>query len=503
MAEPLLLRAARLGPGEEPADVLLDGGVVVAVGEAGGPEVPDRSVPEADLGGRWLLPGLWDEHVHFTQAALVRQRLDVSAALSAAQAARLVRTRVDAGGLVPGQPLVGYGFRDGLWPDRPTTALLDEAGRGAPVVLVSGDLHCLWLSTSAAALLGVGFGGRTVAGAESDDLLREEPAFAVSKQLDEVPDALLDAWVDDAARSAAARGVVGVVDLEMAWNPGRWVGRVTAGTRSLRVDAGVYPAHLDRALAEGLRTGAAVPGGEGLVVTGPFKVLIDGSLNTRTACCVEPYPDGSTGDLTVAPDDLLALLRRAAAGGLVPAVHAIGDHAVATALDAFAALGTGGRIEHAQLVADEDLPRFASLGVTASVQPEHAMDDRGVADLHWAGRTRRAFALRSLRDAGARLALGSDAPVSPLDPWRGVAAATSRARDGLEPWHPEQRIPVADALAASARGHRRVQRGNAADVVAVDVDPWSAGPDELRGMPVALTVLAGRATHDGEGLVVV
>ncbi|WP_375432590.1 amidohydrolase [uncultured Friedmanniella sp.] len=489
MGEPLLLRAVRLGPAGEPCDVLLDGGLVTGVGGGvgGGP-----GVRVVDLGGRWLLPGLWDEHVHFTQAALVRQRLDVSAATTARQAAALVRARVDVEPSSADQPLVGYGFRDGLWPDRPAADLLDEAGRGAPVVLVSADLHCLWLSTSAALLFDVA----------TDGLLREEAAFAVSRRLDEVPDALVDVWVDQAAQAAAARGVVGVVDLEMAWNASSWVRRVGAGTRSLRVDVGIYPGHLDRALADRLRTGDAVAGGEGLISAGPLKVLIDGSLNTRTACCVEPYPDGSVAELTVPPEELLALLLRATAGGLVPAVHAIGDRAVTAALDVFEALGSGGRIEHAQLVTDTDLPRFAALGVTASVQPEHAMDDRGVADVHWAGRTGRAFPLRSLLDAGARLALGSDAPVSPLDPWRGLAAAVGRARDGLAPWHPEQAISVADALAASARGQRHVRCGARADLVAVDVDPWSASPDQLRQMPVALTVLACRATHDAAGLMV-
>lgn len=499
VGEPLLLRAVRLGPAEEPVDVLLDGGLVAGVGAS----VEDRAGARArvvDLGGRWLLPGLWDEHVHFTQAALVRQRLDVSTATTARQAAALVRARIDTEPPPAGLPLVGYGFRDGLWPDRPVPALLDEAGRGAPVVLVSADLHCLWLSTSAAVLLGVGCpdGGRDGSGpvAGRDGLLREGDAFAVNRRLDEVPDALLDAWVDQAARAAAARGVVGVVDLEMAWNPGTWIRRVRGGVRSLRVDAGIYPGHLDRALAEGLRTGAAVPGGGDLVSVGPLKVLIDGSLNTRTACCVEPYSDGSAAELTVAAEELLALLRRGIGGGLVPAVHAIGDRAVTTALDVFELLGCGGRIEHAQLVTDADLPRFAALDVTASVQPEHAMDDRGVADVHWAGRTGRAFPLRSLLDAGAQLAFGSDAPVSPLDPWRGIAASFRRSRDGLPPWHPEQQVSVADALAASSRGRRRVRTGDRADLVAVDLDPWSVGPEQLRQMPVALTVLDGRPTHD-------
>lgn len=109
-------------------------------------------------------------------------------------------------------------------------------------------------------------------------------------------------------------------------------------------------------------------------------------------------------------------MRRAAAHGIEPAVHAIGDRANTVALDAFEAVRCRGRIEHAQLLSPEDLPRFARLGVTAGVQPRHATDDRDVADRHWAGRTERAFAYADLLAAGARLEFGSDAPVSPLDP---------------------------------------------------------------------------------------
>jgi len=488
-AEPLLLRAARLRSGGEPVDVLLADGAVAAVGHRAAAE--GAAARALDLGGRWLLPGLWDEHVHFTQYALMRQRLDVSAATSAAATAQLVRDRIDAGGLPEAGPLVGYGFRDGLWPDLPTRAQLDEAARGAAVVLVSGDLHCLWLSTAAVELFAAEIGGD----ADADGLLREDAAFAVTRRLAEVPDRLVDEWAAEGAAAAAARGVVGLVDLEMTWNPAVWARRVGSGLRTLRVETGVYTHGLDRALAEGLRTGEPVPGGAGLIVMGPFKVLIDGSLNTRTACCEQPYPDGSSGDLTVAPADLLALLQRATAGGLVPAVHAIGDAAARVALDTFAALGTGGRIEHAQLVADADVPRFKELGVIASVQPEHAMDDRDVADLHWAGRTGRAFMLRSLLAAGATLAFGSDAPVSPLDPWHGIATAVGRSRDGLPAWHPEQAIPVEEALAASSRGRRKVTDGHPADLVVVERDPWRTAVEELRTMPVAWTSVAGRPTH--------
>ncbi|MCY7412240.1 MAG: amidohydrolase family protein, partial [Salinibacterium sp.] len=144
-------------------------------------------------------------------------------------------------------------------------------------------------------------------------------------------------------------------------------------------------------------------------------------------------------------------------------------------------------------LAESDLPRFARLGVTASVQPEHAMDDRDVAERYWHSRTARMYPFRSLLDAGATLLLGSDAPVAPLDPWVAISAAVSRARDGRAPWHPEQRITTAEAIAASTR--TTVAVGQSADLVVTELDPSAATGDELRAMPVAATMLAGRFTY--------
>jgi predicted amidohydrolase YtcJ len=265
------------------------------------------------------------------------------------------------------------------------------------------------------------------------------------------------------------------------------------GFDRLRVRFGVYPHHLDRAIEEGLRTGQRLGP---LLEVGPFKIITDGSLNTRTAFCAHPYPgelEHPYGLLTVPPDELTDWLRRATGGGFVPAVHAIGDEANRLALDAFERVGVGGRMEHAQLVHREDFGRFARLGVEAGVQPEHAMDDRDVADRYWAGRTERSFALRSLLDAGVTLRLGSDAPVAPLDPWVTMAAAVGRARNGREPWHPEQSITPAEALDASV--DFRVAVGEPADLVAVDLDPLGTPPERLRTMPVAATIVQGRFTH--------
>lgn len=481
----LVLRNCRIDGGD-PVDLLIENGRIVKIGA--GLAAP-RSI---DLEGRQVVPGLWDDHVHLGQHALAQRRVDVSAAGSAAEAAAIMAAAAVVRPPEPGLPLVGFGFRDGLWPDSPTAAVLDEVTGVLPTVLVSGDLHCCWLNT--AALDRFGFGGHPTG------ILREDEAFRVTDALQDVPDSVLDSWVAEAAASAAARGVVGVIDFEMADNLAVWRRRMAAGFDSLRIAAGVYTEHLDAAIAAGHRTGAVIDGTRGLLAVGPFKILIDGSLNTRTAYCVDEYPglEGhphSHGMLTVSSEALVPLLRKASAAGILPAVHAIGDDANRIALDSFAAVGCRGRIEHAQLLRDEDLPRFAALGVTASLQPEQAMDDRGVADRYWAGRTSRAFALRSLIDAGATVVLGSDAPVAPLDPWITIAAAVGRARDGLSAWHPEQSISAAEAIGASAHGRRRVAEGDVADLCVVDTDPLTAPVPDLRSMPVSATMLAGRFTH--------
>lgn len=172
-----------------------------------------------ELDGRWLMPGLWDEHVHFSQWAMTAPRLDLSAASSAREVAVTVRRRLaETSGPAT---LVGFGFRDGLWPEPPTTALLDEVSFERPIVLISGDLHCAWLNTAAYHRYGFG---------RQDDLLREDPCFELVTALGALSDDDLDLLVDEAARRAATRGVVGVVDLEMRWNVGDWTRRVARGT---------------------------------------------------------------------------------------------------------------------------------------------------------------------------------------------------------------------------------------------------------------------------------
>lgn len=476
----------RLDPfGDDLVDVHLAGGRIVDLAPAGA--LPHRG-PVVDAQGGWVIPGLWDHHVHTVQWALVAQRQPLHEARSAAESAAIM----GAAPVLGDGRRVGTGFRDALWADAPTLALLDERTGDVPTYLINADVHSVWLNSAAFAREGYPI--------DASGLVREEPAFEISRRLNAADPILGDRLVADALDAAAARGIVGVVDLDMAWNADAWARRLAAGFDTTRIRFGIYPAQLDRALAEGLATGDALDP-DGLVRVGSLKVITDGSLGTRTAACSHPYPGDphSHGVLTVAPDALVDMMTRATGGGLSCAVHAIGDLANSHALDAFALTGATGTIEHAQLVAHADIPRFARLGVSASVQPEHAIDDRDMTDSIWAGQTALAYPLRALADAGANLLFGSDAPVAPLDPWAALAAAVHRTRDGREPWHPDQAVDAATALAASTAAgslaRATLMPGDTADLVVVDRDPLTADEPALRATEVQATLLAGRLTH--------
>ncbi|WP_285137362.1 amidohydrolase family protein [Microbacterium sp. lyk4-40-TSB-66] len=481
----LTLRSVR-PYGGEPVDVVVRDGLIVAIAPAG--SAPDES-EVLDLDGRFVGPGLWDAHVHFTQWVISSRRVDVGGTGSPEEVVDVVRRAMAAGAPRTDGVLVGYGYRDGLWSTPTSLRALDEAFPDDPVMLVSGDLHAGWMNSRGAERFGLH--------PDAGGVVSEADWIGSLQRFQKAASIPLEAY-EQVAQAAARRGVVGIVDYENVPNFREWPERVSAGVRALRVDASVWPDRLEEALAAGLRTGDPLDA-DGLVTMGRLKVVVDGSLNTRTALCWDPYPgadphaEHGCGVRSVPVDELRRLLVRAKEGGILPAVHAIGDRANTEVIEVFEELGMPGIIEHAQLVRDADFPRFRRAGLIASVQPEHAMDDRDIADLHWAGRTARAFAFGSLHRSGAALRLGSDAPVAPLDPWHAIASATARSRGDREAWHPEQRLPLEVALAASSRSTLAV--GQPADLVVTDHDPYAADRDALRDMPVAATLLGGRFTH--------
>lgn len=485
MTDSVTLVGVRPYAGGEPVDIALHDGVIASITPTG---TVAHSGEVVDADGRWVGPGLWDAHVHFTQHVIRRRRLDLTETTSADDVLDIVRRARSANAPLSDGMLMGYGFRDGLWPVPATLEALDSAVSDIPVVLVSGDLHCGWMNRAAASRFGIEL--------DASGLLREGPWIELLHSFDEASQLPAGAY-REAADAASARGVVGIVEYEKTDNVAEWSERTASGLRNLRADIAVWPDLLESVIVDGRRTGDVVDE-HGLITFGRLKVVVDGSLNTRTAWCWDPYPGMDLGHPhacgmeSVPIAELCRLLERARGAGIEAAVHAIGDRANTEVLDTFEALGMKGVIEHAQLVRDDDFARFAALGLIASVQPEHAMDDRDVADRHWSGRTGRAFAFGSLHRSGAALRLGSDAPVAPLDPWISLSAATSRSRGEREAWHPEQRLPLDVALAASVRTSLTV--GQPADLVLTDRDPYASDRDELRAMPVAATLLGGRFT---------
>ena len=248
-----------------------------------------------------------------------------------------------------------------------------------------------------------------------------------------------------------------------------------------------------------LRSGFGSP----LVRIGYLKVFMDGTLGSRTAWML----DGSGVRIT-SGGDLAEIVRAGAAAGWPVGVHAIGDRANREALDAFERTrdvwepaGLRQRIEHAQCLSLDDLPRFAQLGVAVSAQFTHAPADEALAKRYWPDVLEGTYSFRSLLESGALVANGSDAPIEELDPLAGIRAGVRRSIDGRPAWHPEQALTVDEAFRATCvapawlshdeRRRGRLVPGLLADLVVLDRDPW----DDLDAQVVA-TMVGGRWVHN-------
>lgn len=490
----LLLRDVRLGPAGPQVDVEVENGCIQGI------EAASRSVRAGRaylLEGQDLtvLPGLVDAHVHLTQWAQARRRVDVSGCHSPEAVVQTIRRHVTdrtTTGRRPDELVTAYGFRDSDWTSHPHASLLERALPGMAILVISNDLHTAWVSPAAAALAG---GCLPESGVVREraalDLMRRLPATSVDE---------LDSMVSQALEAAATRGVTGVLDFEVADNVADWTRRSRRGDAPFPVGVvtTVYPEFLDAVISAGLREGDSLPGCRNDVKIGPLKVFVDGSLNTGTALCHEPYIGGEPehrGDLTTSPLELEELMHRAWRSGIGSAIHAIGDRAVQIALDGFERVACRGRIEHAQLMRPDDIDRMARLPVVAGIQPVHGLDDRAVTERVWADRVRYAFPHGSLVHAGVPVEIGSDAPVSPLDPWLGIAAAVHRTINDEPPWQPAQRMPLAAALAAAAGGRTQIRGGDSADLVVIEGDPAQMSGAELAKVRVVGTFRQGKATH--------
>ena len=473
---------------------------------AGGVGVHETALasPETlDLGGRVVVPGFTDSHVHFPTWALAQDEVKLDGCVTLEEAIERIRSAP----LEPGRWLRGYGWRSADWhPHRePTRADLDAITGEVPAAMIAKDYHSLWLNSAALALAGgdLEAGGGVVerdASGEPTGVLREEAAWRFKERHMTLADDEYLKAMRAGIKLANTRGVTAVHDKDGWLGALRlWQQLEEAGSLSLRVWQSIPHDRLDHAVAVGLRSGL----GSRYLRVGYLKVFMDGTLGSQTAWMI----DGSGVQIT-SGEELADIVRRGAEAGFPVGAHAIGDRANREALDAFEATadvwkprGLRQRIEHAQLLAPEDLPRFAEIGVACSVQFSHAPSDRDIADEHWAGKTDGAYAFRSLLDSGARVMNGSDAPIEEIDPLAGIRAGVRRTIDERDAWHPEQCLSVEQAFHATcvapawlARDERRrgtLIPGHDADLVVLDRDPW----DDLDAQVVA-TMVGGRWVHN-------
>jgi predicted amidohydrolase YtcJ len=473
---------------------------------AGGVGTHERALatPDVvDLGGRCVLPGFTDAHVHFPSWAVVQSQVRLEDAASLGEA--LARVREAVATIPPGGWLRGQGWRSTNWEREPSKEALDTVTGDVPAALLAKDYHSLWLNSAALARangdLQVPGGIVEVDGrGEPTGVLREESAWRFKERYVETADEEYLEAMRAGLKVAASRGVTAVHDKD-GWLPSiprLWQQLRAEGQLSLRVWQSLPHDRLDELADLGIAAGI----GDDRLRLGYLKVFMDGALGSQTALLL----DGSGVEIT-SREGLAEIVRRGARAGWPVAVHAIGDRANRNALDAFEEtravwrpLGLRHRIEHAQCVAPEDVARFASIGVAASVQLSHAPSDRELAARYWGDRLASAYSYRSLWDSGAVVANGSDAPIEELDPWAGICAGV------LEHWRPEQALTVEQALLATTvtpawltadeRRRGRLLPGHLADLVVLDRDPLAIEPEELPGVQVVATMVGGRWTHN-------
>ncbi|MCF7222373.1 amidohydrolase [Marilutibacter chinensis] len=505
------------------------GGRILAVGDA---EALARRFPGArdlDLGDATVVPGLIDAHAHVGGLGLATLTADLVGTRDKAEV--LQRLRDFARDLPPGAWLLGRGWDQNDWPEKtyPTAADLDAAFPERAVWLERIDGHASWANSVAMRAVGRDLsgdwqpdGGRILrdAAGRPTGIFIDAAAALVEDARPPLDEATAERALVLGMQAAVEHGLTGVHDAGIGLDQFKRYQRLAdRGALPLRITAmaaGDGDA-LDALCRDGLYSHPS-----GRLQMRTVKVYADGALGSRGAALLADYSDdpGNRGLMLTPPEGLHAVVRKARDCGVQVAAHAIGDRGNREVLQAYAdVLGDGAagdhrwRIEHAQVLAPGDLPRLAGLGVIASMQPTHA-----TSDMPWAEdrlgpeRIVGAYSWRQLRDSGARLALGSDFPVEPVDPRLGLHAAVTRADAEGEPvggWRPEEKLTAFEALrgftldaayagfAEDTVGSLAV--GKRADFVVLAEDPLAVPPARLRGLVVLATYVDGEAVYTRAG----
>jgi len=502
---------------------------ITAVGST--EEIKRLAGPETrriDLQGKLALPGFIDDHTHFMSGGFQLLSVDLRDAQSEQEFARRIKEKAEK--LGPGRWITGGDWDHELWPGAPlpTRELIDRYTPDNPVFVSRLDGHMALANSVALRLAKITRetpdppGGTIVRDAKTGEptgVLKDAAMSRIWPLVPEPSEAEADEALAAALSEAARKGVTSIQDIT-SWRDYEVYRRFHERDRlTVRVYARTPLSQWKRQADLVARQGA----GDHRLRLGGLKAFMDGSLGSTTALFFEPYKDapGTSGipsDDNIPEGTLKKNMRDADRAGLQCSVHAIGDKANNMLLDYFEEVAKENgprdrrfRIEHAQHLAPSDIPRLAKLGVIASMQPFHAIDDGRWAEKRIGPeRIKTTYAFRSLLDAGATLAFGSDWTVAPISPILGIHAAVTRATtDGKNPrgWVPEQKISVEEAAHAytsacayaefSERDKGTLEAGKLADIVVLSQDIFKAGPGEIRDTVVLRTIVGGRVVYEG------
>ena len=525
-------RVHTMDPAKPTAEAIaVHGNRIVAVGSA--TEIRKLAGPGTDVrdaGGKLVLPGFNDAHVHFLSGGFQLSSVDLRDANTPEEFAQRIRSF--AAKLPAGRWITGGDWDHERWPEvngkapLPTKELIDRVTASTPVFVSRLDGHMALANSLALKLAGItnetrdpdgGLIVRDPTTGEPTGVLKDAAMSAVWKVIPDSTIAEKLAAAKAATEHAARLGVTSVQDVSAGSDVGIYQTLLDRGELKTRIYA-VAPLPAWERLA---RTGVRAHFGSEMLRIGGLKGFADGSLGSTTAFFYEPYQDAPTtrglaGDEMFPEGAMLERVRQADRAGLQVMIHAIGDRANDQILSLFAqvvrengARDRRFRIEHAQHLRRQDIPRFASEKVIASMQPYHAIDDGRWAEKRIGHeRAKTTYGFRSLLDAGATLAFGTDWTVAPLDPMLSIyAAVTRRTLDGKNPdgWIPEQKITVEEAVRAYTLGSAyaefqegskgTITAGKLADIVMLSQDLFRIEPREIEKVKVVLTIMDGRIVY--------